>query len=109
MQGYFGLLDALVGQALQLDEVPRGNGSSGQVVACAGAALVEQPIQLVNVAASIGQVGEPVEGDLVAGICECPEDAVVALADARLGLDLRHTLIVQPSPYWKVKPQEVPC
>ena len=87
-EGFLGLLDAFVGQPLQLAEVPRGNGAGCQVFAGPAAALIEQVVQLVHVPASVGEVGEPVEGVLVAGVGEFTEHVAIGLAEGPLGLGL---------------------
>jgi hypothetical protein len=86
LEGFFGLLDTFVGKPLQLAEIPRGNGSGGEVFAGPFAALVEEVIELVHIVAGAGEIREPVEGGLVAGVGEFTEQVVIGLTDGSVGL-----------------------
>jgi DNA-binding transcriptional MerR regulator len=81
-----------VGDALKLQQVFRGHRAPGQQRTGVVAALVEQLAQLLDVAAGVSEVGEPVERGLVALVGERAQGFVVG-----------HAAIVQPCPWGNVK------
>jgi hypothetical protein len=109
VEGLPGRLHSFVGESLQLTKIPRGDRPSGEMPAGQLAALTEELVELVDVTSSLREVSQPVERVLVAGIGQLAQDVMIGLAHGRVRRGVGHTIRVQPSTCWKVKPEEVRC
>jgi len=88
------LLVPRVRDALELAQVARGDRPPGEQHPGLGRSLVQQLAQLVHVAFGIGQVGQPVQGGLVAFVGQVAQG---------LSVEFLHDVMVQRCPKGKVK------
>ncbi len=96
-------LDALVGEALEFEQVAPGDRAGGEVVPGQLAALVEQLVESIDVIPFLGQVGEPVQGGFAAVVGQLTQDFEVGLADGLFRVRILHRVMLAPSSWWKVK------
>lgn len=91
-----GVLAAGVGEPLELAQVAVLHGPAGQQPPGVFTALIEQLGQHAEVGAGVGEVGEPVQGSLVALIRERAKGVFIELL-------IWHKTSVRPCPWGKVK------